>query len=247
MARTRVSCYPNAGLPNEELQVSRDAGVVRRAARTLRRPRLAQSRRRLLRHDARAHQGDRGDGGRQAAANGARRVARRTYYSGIDLVEGDESQPPADRRRAHQRHRLAGCSRTWSPKRSGKRRPRSRAGRCETAPTSSTSACSRASATRRRTSRTFYEKLIAQGQGAADDRHHRPEGDRAGAHLLPGQEPHQLDQPRGRRREVRARRARWRAATARRWWSAASTKTSCRRRPSRASASSPSPSGASSC
>ena len=55
MAPTRVSCYPNAGLPNEERQVSRDAGVAGRAARTIRRPRLAQHRRRLLRHHAGAH------------------------------------------------------------------------------------------------------------------------------------------------------------------------------------------------
>ena len=76
-----------------------------------------------------------------------------------------------------------------------------------------------------------------QDQSAGHDRHHRSEGDRAGADLLPGQEHHQLDQPGGRRGEVRARLPDRASATARRWWSAPSTRTSCRRRRSRASAS----------
>ena len=60
-----------------------------------------------------------------------------------------------------------------------------------------------------------------QDQSARHDRHHRPARGRTGAHLLPGQEHHQLGQPRGRRGEVRAHRARSRALTARRSWSGA--------------------------
>ena len=44
-----------------------------------------------------------------------------------------------------------------------------------------------------------------QDQGAGDDRHHRPGGDRTGADVLPGQSDHQFDQPGGRRGEIRAR------------------------------------------
>ena len=75
-----------------------------------------------------------------------------------------------------------------------------------------------------------------QDQSAHHDRHHRPQGGGTGAHLLPGQEHHQLDQPGRRRGEVRAHLPASPNATARRWWWAPSTKTSCRRRPSRASA-----------
>ena len=57
----------------------------------------------------------------------------------------------------------------------------------------------------------------------------------------PGQVDHQLDQPRGRRGALRARRAARAPRTAPRWSSAASTRTSSRRRRSRASASSRSP------
>ena len=75
-------------------QVSRDAGIARRAARSLRQQRLAEHRRRLLRHHApstsapsrrwskassRAHQAGR---------------SHRAYYSGIELVEADESNRP---------------------------------------------------------------------------------------------------------------------------------------------------------
>ena len=69
-------------------------------------------------------------------------------------------QPPADRRRAHQRHRLPSLQEPGRPKRSGKRPPRSRDGRSATAPTSSTSACNRATATRCKDIPPFYDKLI---------------------------------------------------------------------------------------
>ena len=53
--------------PERGAEVPGDSRVVCRPAREVRRPRLAESGRRLLRHDAGAHQGNRGDGGRQAA------------------------------------------------------------------------------------------------------------------------------------------------------------------------------------
>ena len=83
----------------------------------------------------------------------------------------------------------------------------------------------------------FYGKLMPQDQGAGDDRYHRSEGHRAGADA-------------GARARASSTRSTWRTArrnssasarsrkpTARRWWSAPSTRTSCRRRRSRASAS----------
>ena len=44
----------------------------------------------------------------------------------------------------------------------------------------------------------------AEDQSAGDDRHHRCRGHGASAHVVPGQEHHQFDQSRRRRREVRA-------------------------------------------
>ena len=51
----------------------------------------------------------------------------------------------------------------------------------------------------------FYELLGQEGARADHDRHDRSGRDRALADVLPGQVDHQLDQPRGRAREVRAR------------------------------------------
>ena len=60
-----VSCYPNAGLPNAfgeyDEQPADTGGYLAR----VRRQRLRQHRRRLLRHDAGAHRGDREGGGRR--------------------------------------------------------------------------------------------------------------------------------------------------------------------------------------
>ena len=220
MAPTRVSCYPNAGLPNEEGKYLRDAGVARGAAREVRRPRLAQHRRRLLRHHRRrtsrpSPQMVEGKQPRPLATPSHTRVLLR-HRTG----RGRGQQPAADRRRAHQRDRLARCSRTWSPKRSGKRPPRSRAGRSRTARTSSTSACRAPTATRCKDIPPFYEKLIRKVKAPIMIDTTDPQGGGAGADLLPGQEHHQLDQPRGRRGEVRAHLPAREARTARRWWSA---------------------------
>ena len=87
----------------------------------------------------------------------------------------------------------------------------------------------------------FYEKLIRKVKAPVMIDTTDPTRHRAGAHLLPGQNHHQLHQSRGRRGEIRARLSPWPTPTAPRWSSAPSTRTSCRRRPSRASANSPSP------
>ena len=71
-----LSCHPNAGLPNEFGGVRRDARIHGATVVGVRRKRLAQHRRRLLRHDARAHPRDRRRRARLAAAQAAAR--RRT-------------------------------------------------------------------------------------------------------------------------------------------------------------------------
>ena len=164
MAPTRISCYPNAGLPNEERKYLETPESLAAAAREVRRPRLAEHRRRLLRHHARAHRGHRADGRRASARGRCPDEPRRDVLFRHRAGGGRETQPAADRRRAHQRHRLARCSRTWSPKRSGKRRPRSPAGRSATARTSSTSACRPPIATRCRTSRRSTKSSSARSK-----------------------------------------------------------------------------------
>ena len=61
----------------------------------------------------------------------------------------------------------------------------------------------------------FYEKLIRKIKAPLMIDTTDPQGHRAGAHLLPGQEHHQLRQPGGRRREIRARLPHRQGATAR--------------------------------
>ena len=129
MASTRISCYPNAGLPNEDGKYLETPQSLADAAGALRRPRLAEHRGRLLRHHRGAHPGHRRRWSRARSRARRSAPAHRAYYSGHRAGGSRRQQPAADRRRAHQRDRLARCSRTWSPRRSGKRPPRSRAGR----------------------------------------------------------------------------------------------------------------------
>ena len=62
----------------------------------------------------------------------------------------------------------------------------------------------------------FYEELIRKVKAPIMIDSTDPNGDRTGAHLLPGEEHHQLHQPGGWRREIRARvpsgQALWRGA-----------------------------------
>ena len=59
-----VSCYPNAGLPNAFGQYDEQPAETAGADQGIRRERLRQHHRRLLRNDARSHSRDR-DGGRR--------------------------------------------------------------------------------------------------------------------------------------------------------------------------------------
>ena len=99
--------YPNAGLPNAFGEYDEAAGRDGRGRRRVRRERAGQPRRRLLRHHARPHRGDRG------APSPARR--RRgcppesppaMRLSGLEPFTHHRGQPVRQRRRAHQHHRL---------------------------------------------------------------------------------------------------------------------------------------------
>ena len=71
VADTFVSCYPNAGLPNAFGEYDESPEETAGDPRGVRRQRVRQPRRRLLRHDAGAHRGDR------RGASRARRRGRR--------------------------------------------------------------------------------------------------------------------------------------------------------------------------
>jgi Methionine synthase I, cobalamin-binding domain len=93
MASTRISCYPNAGIPNEELKYLETPDEPRLTTGKVRRSRLAQPHRRLLRHHPRPHPGHRtnGDGKKPRAL---KTPPRKAIYTGIELVEADDSNRP---------------------------------------------------------------------------------------------------------------------------------------------------------
>ena len=93
IASTRISCYPNAGLPNEEGKYLETPESLAESARALRRQRLAESGGRLLRHHRRAHTRHRADGRGTQPARGSG-ASRRAFYSGIELVEAEDSIRP---------------------------------------------------------------------------------------------------------------------------------------------------------
>ena len=92
LTQFRTSVWPNAGLPGRGRPLPRVAAADGRGARALRRQRLAEHHRRLLRHDVRAHARLRRDGRGQAPRVPARHS--RAIFSGIDFVEAtDENRP----------------------------------------------------------------------------------------------------------------------------------------------------------
>ncbi len=87
LARARVSCYPNAGLPNAFGELRRAPGDDVAAARGVRGERAREHRGRLLRDDARSHPRDRpGDGG--AARRGAAPAERDGFgrFGGLETL-----------------------------------------------------------------------------------------------------------------------------------------------------------------
>ena len=103
-ADTRTSAYPNAGLPNGFGGYDESPEFMARAARGLRERGPHQHRRRLLRHDARAHQGDRRD---DAPLSAARHPQAHAAASPVrpGALHPDAGHSVREHRRAHQRHR----------------------------------------------------------------------------------------------------------------------------------------------
>jgi 5-methyltetrahydrofolate--homocysteine methyltransferase len=103
MANTHVSCFPNA---ERRRLVPRNANHACVVTRTFREERLAQYRWRLLRHNAGPYQGHCRDGRRQRTAPAPWAAEILVYRHRIG--RGDRRQPAADRRRTHERSRVAG-------------------------------------------------------------------------------------------------------------------------------------------
>ena len=92
IAPTPVSCYPNAGLPNEFGGYDETPEMMASVLGEFAAGRLAQHRRRLLRHHPRPHPGDRRGGGQVSSAASPPQPPRRTRYSGLEpLVIRPES------------------------------------------------------------------------------------------------------------------------------------------------------------
>ena len=107
--RSIVSCYPNAGLPNAFGGFDETPEMMARTLGEFAAQRLAEHRRRLLRHDAGAHPGDRRGRRRQAAAHAcAARAAHALQRPGA--ADAPPRQQFHHDRRADQRHRLEDSS-----------------------------------------------------------------------------------------------------------------------------------------
>ena len=130
IAPTYVSCHPNAGLPNALRRLRRGAEDDERAPGRVRGRRARQHRRRLLRHDARAHQGHRGRPSRgPGPADVSRRGAPEPAFSGLEPFDDRPRHGLRDDRRAHERDRLGALPRLIEAERLPDRgRGRARAG-----------------------------------------------------------------------------------------------------------------------
>ena len=128
------ACHPNAGLPNAFGEYEETPESMSRQHRRMGARRLAQHRRRLLRHDARAHPRDRAR--RWRASRRARRAERprRAAPVGPGAAQRRRAVALRQRRRAHQRHRLEGLRAPDPRGRLSPERWRWRASRSRTAP-----------------------------------------------------------------------------------------------------------------
>ena len=221
VADTYVFAYPNAGLPNPLAETGYDetpaytAGLIKEFAQSG----LRQHRRRLLRHDARAHQGDRRR--RCAASRRAQcpSIEKRTRLSGLEPLNiGDDSlfvnvgeRTNVTGSPAFSKLILAGDLRRGAVGRApagGERRAddRHQHGRGDARLEGGDDEVSEPD--RRRAGH------LAR---AGDDRLLEVGGDRGGAEVRAGQVRRQLDQHEGGQGGVRHARRGSRAATARRW------------------------------
>ena len=234
MSRFPVSCYPNAGLPDEEgMYLETPESFARQLERFLDHGWINMVGGCCGTTEAHIRAIAQMAEGKRPRALPAR--SHRSYYSGIELVEADESNRPLI---VGERTNMIGsrlfknlvAAENWEEATEIARRQMKNGAHI-------TDVCLQsADRDEMRDIEMFYARAHPQGPGADHDRYHRSEGDRAGADLLPGQEHHQLHQPGGWRRADSSAYVLWPSATARRWWWAALTKTNCGRRRSRASA-----------
>ena len=112
IADSFVSCYPNAGLPNAFGEYDEAPDETAGDHRRVRRGRLRQPRRRLLRHHAGPHRGDRRARSRASSRRDTHELEPGHAAVRARAVHDHRGQPVRQRRRAHQHHRLGASSAT---------------------------------------------------------------------------------------------------------------------------------------
>ncbi len=204
IASTRISCYPNAGLPNAEGQYDETPQSLAREIERFVDRRLAQHRRRLLRHHARPH---RRASRRWSRARSRARRSRPLAASSTPASNWSRPRTPTARSSSASAPTSSARapSRTSSPRRNGRKPPRSPAAR-------SSNGAHIVDVCLQSTDRDelddippFYDKLIRKIKAPVMIDTTDPRAIELRPHVLPGQEHHQLRQPRRRRGEVRAR------------------------------------------
>ena len=116
IAECYVSCYPNAGLPNAFGDYDEQPAETERSCSRSSHQRLRQHRRRLLRHDAGPHRGDRRGGGRGgAAAAAAAAILRDPDRTCIPDPDDDAPAPVMKRRAPRAERRERGRAPTSTP------------------------------------------------------------------------------------------------------------------------------------
>ncbi len=240
-----VSCYPERRPAQRRRAISGDADHPCRAAGPLRRARLAEHRRWLLRNHRKAYSRHRSNGAGESPRHPAG-ASHRAVYSGIEVVEAEESTRPlivGERTNvigSREFKKLVAAEQWEEATEIARRQVKSGAHIVDVCLQST-------DRDEIKDIPPFYDQLIRKIKAPIMIDTTDAAGDRAGPHVLPGKEHHQFDQPRRRRGEIRARLPAWLVPTAPRSLSAASTKTRSRRRPSRANANSKSQSVPTSC
>ena len=203
MANTRISCYPNAGLPNEEMKYLETPET------------FAAQLEKFVDHGwlnlvggccgtTPAHiraiaQMVEGKKPREIRAN-----SHKAYYSGIELVEADESNRPLI---VGERTNVIGSRAFKNLIAEEKWEEATEIARRQVQQRRARRGCVSADRTDRDEMKDippFYEKLIRKLKVADHDRYDRSEGRRTGADLFARQGVDQLDQSGRRRGEVRA-------------------------------------------
>ena len=194
MASTRISCYPNAGLPNEEGKyLETPASLAEQLERFTKNGWLNMVGGccgTTEKHIAAIAQMVEGRAPRTVRPPSHQRILFR-HRAGRSRGQ----QPSPHRRRAHQRNRLARLQKSDRCREVGRgRRNRAPSGPQRRAHHRRLSAEHRPRRAHRYPA-SSTKNCIRHRSGARHDRYHRSARHRTFAHLLPGQEHHQLSQP----------------------------------------------------